>query len=89
MKNSRDAAGRWRSRHFASRTTEFEPSRPMALLGGKPEREFVVYSRYARTGPTPRGSQIDSGEGVLPPGQPWIVLASDTDGNVYEGRLRE
>ena len=117
MKNSRDAvgepqlvmrvrdrAGRWTSRHFAPRTTEYEPSRPMVLLGGKPERAFVIYSRYTRTGPTPRASQIVSGEGVLleagrplndvtgtkallPPGEPWIVLASDKDGNVYEGRL--
>ena len=117
MKNSRDAvgepqlvmrvrdkAGRWRNRHFAPRTKEYEPSRPLVLLGGRPEREFVVYSRYARTGPTPRGSQIVTGAAVLleaarplndvtgtkallPPGQPWIVLASDKDGNVYEGRL--
>jgi len=102
----RDAAGRWTSRHFAPRTMEFEPSRPMVLLSGKPEREFVLYSRYARTGTAPRGSQIVSGEAVLleaarplndvtgtkallPPGRLWIVLASDKDGNVYEGKLNE
>ena len=32
-------------------------------------------------------NDVTGTKALLPPGQPWIVLASDKDGNVYEGRL--
>ncbi len=94
--------GKWTSRPYAPRTESGEPSRPAVLLGGEPERMFLLHSRYAKGGseivrwadgreevliPGNRVNDVTGPKARFPNGQPWIVLASDREGNVYEARL--
>jgi hypothetical protein len=112
----RDPQGKWTNHDYALRTETFEPSRPIALLGGEPLRLVLLHSLYRMDHPKPPRSVIawlstdlprlnlataaqtliDAGARVnnvtgskarLPLGQPWIVLASDEAGNVYEARI--
>ncbi len=97
---SRD--GKWKSTPYAPRTTTGEPSRPAVLLGGNPEQTILLHSRYSKGGseivrwkdgreslliPGSRVNDVTGPKSRFPIGQPWIVLASDREGNVYEARL--
>lgn len=99
----RSPAGKWSSRPYAPRTSDGEPTRPAVLLGGVPERTFLLHSRYTKTGselvrweegrevvllPVRGLNDITGPKARLPAGHPWIVLASDRDGNLYEALLR-
>jgi hypothetical protein len=112
----RDSRGRWTNHPYAVRTAEYQPSRPIVLLGGDPSRLFLLHSRYRMDRPVPPQSAIawqshdparldlaahartliDAGIHVtdvtgcksrLPAARPWIVLASDKAGYVYEARI--
>jgi hypothetical protein len=112
----RNPQGRWTNHPYAVRTAKFQPSRPIALLGGQPPRLLLLHSLYRMDHPKPPQSVIawqttdlprlnlataaqtliDAVAGVnnvtgpkasLPAGHPWIVLASDEAGNVYEARI--
>lgn len=98
----RSRAGRWKSLPYAPRTATGEPTRPVVLLGGQPERRFLLHSRYTKAGseivrwegdreelllPVKGLNDITGPKARFPDGQLWIVLASDRDGNVYEARL--
>lgn len=98
----RTREGKWISRPYAPRTEAGEPSRPAVLLGGEPERMFLLHSRYTKGGseivrwayggeevliPGKRVKDVTGPKARFPTGQPWIVLASDREGNVYEARL--
>lgn len=113
----RDPRGAWTNLPYAMRTAEWQPSRPVVLLGGNPEEVFLIHTLYGmdRLGPrvdmiawqtsklspldvSPtarilldtggRPNDVTGSKRHLPPGQDWIVLASDQEGNVYEMRLR-
>jgi len=42
----RDPRGRWTNHPYAVRTERFQPSRPIALLGGNPPRLLLVHTLY-------------------------------------------
>ena len=112
----RDRRGKWTNYPYALRTAEWQPSRPIVLLGGNPEAIFLIHTLYRMDGAVPRvdviawqtsnlsrldvtpaarilldiggrPNDVTGSKRHLPPGQVWIVLASDQAGNVYEMRL--
>lgn len=106
----RNPRGQWASHPYAPRTSQAEPSRPIVLLGGDPERYLLLHTMYdRRPGQPPQswiawqpsvekearplisaGARVNNVTGCkarLPAGVPWIVLASDHEGNVYEARI--
>jgi hypothetical protein len=112
----RSPQGRWRNYPYALRTAEWQPSRPIVLLGGDPPRLLLFHSLYRMDRPEPLQSvigwqvsdptrldlsaaartlidagthinNVTGGKARLPLGQPWIVLASDKEGKVYEARI--
>jgi hypothetical protein len=106
----RNPQGRWKKHPYAPRTDRGEPSRPIVVLGGEPERFFLLHSLYGRDGgQTPQSwislqstleevaqpsiaaatriNNVTACKARLPVGHPWIVLASDHHGNVYEARI--
>ncbi len=106
----RNPRGRWENRRYALRTELAEPSRPIVVLGGEPERLLLLHTIYRREQGKPpeswigwqssleevarpliaagtRINNVTACKGRLPAGYPWIVLASDHEGNVYEGRI--
>ncbi len=100
----RTPAGRWTNRPYALRTAVQEPSRPIVLLGGarhillhtiyRRGVEAALPSFIAHANSTPlltAGTPLNDVTGAkarLPEGEPWVVLASDARGNVYEGLVR-
>lgn len=106
----RDPHGRWKSHPYAPRTSLAEPSRPIVMLGGEPERYLLFHTMYGRQKGEPpqswivrqpalegdarpliaaatRINNVTGCKARLPAGVPWIVLASDHEGNVYEARI--
>jgi hypothetical protein len=106
----RNLEGKWQHHPYAPRTERAEPSRPIVLLGGEPERYILLHTFYGLEQGRPAeswigwqstlrdvarpliaaGTRINNVTGCkarLPSGYPWIVLASDHQGNVYEARI--
>jgi len=106
----RNPQGRWENRGYALRTERAEPSRPIVVLGGEPERFLLLHTIYRREQSQPpeswigwqstleevaqpliaagtRINNVTACKARLPAGYPWIVLASDHEGNVYEARI--
>ncbi|HWL08101.1 MAG TPA: hypothetical protein VNQ76_06850 [Planctomicrobium sp.] len=107
--------GSWENVPYANRAPQFEPSRPILLLGGVPERMFLLHTVYSArstglasfievlSSPLSRldvhrefnrllvaESPLNNVTGCkhpFPEEAPWIVLASDQKGNVYEAVL--
>jgi hypothetical protein len=46
----RDRGGKWTSIPYAMRTANEQPSRPIAIVGGRPERLFLLHTVY-QSGP--------------------------------------
>lgn len=96
--------GRWVNRPYGLRTEDGEPSRPIVLLGGGDlfllhsfygrERGWVEWQPGHEMAAQPlieaaqRVNNVTGSKANLPEGQPWIVLASDREGDVYEATLR-
>jgi len=49
----RDPQGTWKNYPYAVRTAQFQPSRPIVLLGGEPPRLLLFHSLYRMDGPKP------------------------------------
>lgn len=109
--------GRWENNSYATLHERESPTRPIALLGGTPQRLFLLHTIHSRLPDGGRDSYIVSIETdphrldltvekralsavkpinnvtgpkrAYPADAPWIFLASDGEGNVYEGRLDE
>jgi hypothetical protein len=112
--------GTWLNRPYAHRTSTTEPSRPIAVIGGKPERLLLAHTVYQRGMNKEQFSQIagllvdpttikldqlprlliqasaklndvTSTKSVVPADKtiPWIILASDEKGNVYEAVIQK
>lgn len=130
MKNSVDAIGlpqlvlrvrdrteKWASIPYAPRTANEQPSRPIAVIGGRPERIYLLHTVY-QSGPlaerrdwiaaivsrlgrlridvpaqaiertaNTRLNDVTGPKTRWPDRAAWIVLSSDSGGNVYETRL--
>jgi hypothetical protein len=54
----RDPRGKWTNHGYAVRTKIFQPSRPIVLSGGDPERLFLLHSLYRMDHPKPPQSVI-------------------------------
>lgn len=108
--------GRWENHPYADRLEKYDPSRPIALLGGEPPRLYLLHAIYDRRDPAGRrdfiawqwtdprrldlsgpaqplirasGSvnNVTGPKRPMPEGAPWVVLASDAEGRVFEAIL--
>jgi hypothetical protein len=54
----RDSRGRWTNHPYGIRTEQVEPSRPIILVGGSPERLMLAHSIYTKGNSRPAGSLV-------------------------------
>ncbi len=64
----RDSQGWWTSVPFANRTPKATPSRPIAVIGGAPERLFLLYTAYE---PGPAAQRRDGITLIVSPLPRW------------------